>query len=258
MSGTALTFVLVLMLFVGMLALIELGRRLGARRMVDEAEREQGGLITVDTAIYALLGLLVAFTFSGAASRFEDRRVSTVQEANAIGTAYLRLDLLPAAAQPALREQFRRYAEARLATYQALPDVAASDAHAARAVALQMDIWRAAVAALRDAPPNASLLVLPALNEMIDVTSIRGVALKTDTPTVVLGALVFLALLCALLVGYGMAGTTTFSMRLHMVGFALAMTATIYVIVDLDHPRAGLIRLDFADQAMIDVLSGMK
>jgi hypothetical protein len=58
------------------------------------------------------MGLLIAFTFSGAASRFDTRRQLVVEEANAIGTAYLRLDLLPASAQSALRESFRRYLEA--------------------------------------------------------------------------------------------------------------------------------------------------
>ncbi len=72
------------------------------------------------------MGLLIAFTFSGALTRFDARRVQAVDEANAIGTAYLRVDLLPAAAQPKLREAFRSYADARIATYRKLPDVAAA------------------------------------------------------------------------------------------------------------------------------------
>ncbi len=204
-----------------------------------------------------MLGLLVAFTFAGAASRFEARRVLVVQEANAIGTAYLRLDLLPAAAQPALREKFRRYVEARLAVYRALPDLEAAYAQMALAAGLQQEIWSGSVAALREAPPNASLLLLPALNEMIDITTTRLVAAKTHTPPVILGALALLALFCSVLAGYGLAGGKPFSMALHMVGFALVLTFTIYVILDLDHPRVGLIRVDFADQALTDVLAGI-
>jgi hypothetical protein len=201
---------------------------------------------------------MVAFTFSGATSRFDARRAQTVQEANAIGTAYLRLDLLPAAAQPALREKFREYADARMAVYRALPDLEGSNAQAARATALQGEIWNGAVAALRDAPPHASLLLIPALNDMIDITATRAIALRTHTPLIILVALVLLTLACSLLVGYGLAGGKPFATNLHMIGFAFMMTVTIYVILDLDHPRVGLIRLDYADQALMEVRAGMK
>jgi len=258
MSDSAAVFVFLPAMFLCVLLFVEIGRRIGVRRAAGGPEREQVVESTIETAIYALLGLMLAFTFAGAASRFDARRAQTVQEANAIGTAYLRLDLLPAAAQPPLREKFRRYAEARIGVYQALPDLEASNAHAARAVALQSEIWAGAVAALRNAQPQAQLLVLPALNEMIDITTTRAVALKTHTPPVILVTLGVLSLVCSLLIGYGLAGGKPFGMVLHMLGFALVLTVTIYVILDLDHPRVGLIRLDYADQALKDVLAGMK
>ena len=257
MSDTTIVFLFIPGLFLTMLLFLEVGRRIGMWRMREETERQRAGLVTVETAIYGLLGLLVAFTFAGAASRFEMRRVLIVQEANAIGTAYLRLDLLPAAAQPALREKFSRYVEARLAVYRVLPDLEAAKAQMARATAMQQEIWTGAVTALREAPPNASLLLLPALNDMIDITTSREIAGFTHTPPVILGALALLALFCALLAGYGLAGGKPFSMVLHMIGFALVLTLTIYVILDLDHPRVGLIRVDFADQALTDVLAGI-
>ncbi|MGH7260397.1 MAG: DUF4239 domain-containing protein, partial [Nitrospiraceae bacterium] len=133
MSDTTIVFVFIPGLFLTMLLFLEVGRRIGMRRMGEETERQRSGLLTIETAIYGLLGLLVAFTFSGASSRFEARRVLVVQEANAIGTAYLRLDLLPAAAQPALREKFRLYTETRLAAYRALPDLDAAKAQIAKA-----------------------------------------------------------------------------------------------------------------------------
>ena len=258
MSDNALVFAFLPLLFAGVLLFVWLGRWIGSHRGREETERERVGLVTVETAIYALLGLMVAFTFSGATSRFDVRRAQTVQEANAIGTAYLRLDLLPATAQPALRDKFRRYAEERIAVYRALPDLGASNAYAARAEALQAEIWNGAIAALRDAPAHASLLLVPALNDMIDITTTRAIALRTHTPTVILYALAVLTLVCSLLVGYGLAGGKPFATNLHMIGFALMMTVTIYVILDLDHPRVGLIRLDYVDQAMTDVRAAMK
>jgi hypothetical protein len=257
-SDTALVFVLLPGLFGCILLFVWLGRRIGNRRGGEETERERVGLVTVESAIYALLGLMIAFTFSGATSRFDARRAQTVQEANAIGTAYLRLDLLPAAAQPALRTKFRSYTEARMAVYRALPDIEASSADAARAVALQDEIWTDSMAALRSATPQASLLLVPALNDMIDITTTRNIALRTHTPPIILVALVVLTLISALLIGYALAGGKPFATNLHMIGFALMMTVTIYVILDLDHPRVGLIRLDYVDQALADVRAGMK
>ena len=257
MSDSAVTFLLLPGFFFSILLFIEIGRRLGTRYAAEETERARTVLGTIETAIYALLGLLVAFTFSGAASRFDARRTLTVEEANAIGTAYLRIDLLPTAAQPPLREKFRRYAEARIAVYRALPDLEASNANAARAVALQNEIWADAVTALKDAPAS-SILVVPALNTMIDITTTRSIILKTHIPPSVLVTLIVLTLVCSLLVGNGLRRERTFGTALHTLGFALVVTVTMYVIFDLDHPRVGLIRLDYVDQALLDVLAGMK
>src|SRR6185503_8225075 len=90
-------------LFLAMPLLLETGRRLGIRRLAQEPQGAGQSFGVVEGAVFSLLGLLIAFTFSGAAARSDTRRELIIQEANNIGTAYLRLDLLPAAAQPALR-----------------------------------------------------------------------------------------------------------------------------------------------------------
>jgi hypothetical protein len=258
MSDSAVVFLLLPGIFLCILLFVEMGRRIATQRRAGETERERVVLNTIETAIYALLGLMVAFTFSGAASRFDARRTLTVQEANAIGTAYLRLDLLPPAVQLPLREKFRRYTAARIAVYQTLPDLEASNTQAARAVALQSEIWTDAITALHAAQPASSLLLLSALNEMIDITSSRAVMLRTHTPPIILAGLVVLTLVCSLLIGSGLAARPTFGGGLHIIGFALVLTVTVYIIFDLDHPRVGLIRLDYTDQALLDVLAGMK
>ena len=97
--------------------------------------------------------------------RFDDRRHLIVEEANNIGTAYLRVDLLPAPAQPALRSLFRQYLDSRLEMYRKLPDVAAAKAELARSLKLQGGIWSTAVAACLDSgSQSAHMLLLPALN----------------------------------------------------------------------------------------------
>ncbi|HKA46364.1 MAG TPA: hypothetical protein VKF40_30505 [Burkholderiales bacterium] len=253
-----LAFVVVPGLFLVMLLFLKVGYRMGVKRLTEETEQERVGMVSVETAIYGLLGLLVAFTYSGAASRFEARRALIVQEANAIGTAYLRLDLLPSAAQPPLREKMRRYTQTRLKAYQLLPDVDAWRTELAAANAMQQEIWSAAIAALREVPPQSAQLLLPALNDMIDITTTREIATLTQTPGPVAAALVLLAMFCCLLAGYGLAGSKAVNRYLHMLGFALIVTGTIYIILDYDYPRFGLIRNDYADQAIAATLASMK
>mgnify|MGYP001064187145 CR=1 FL=1 len=115
-------------LFVGMLILLYVGRRLGAQHLASDPKGARTGTGTIEAAVFALLGLLIAFTFSGAVSRFDARRHLIVEEANAIGTAYLRLDLLPTGSQPTLRKEFSRYVEYRLEVYRKLSDVRAAKA----------------------------------------------------------------------------------------------------------------------------------
>src|SRR5579863_5808564 len=86
--------------FLVMLGFLEAGRRLGARQVARDGEGAKSS--TVDAAVFGLMGLLIAFTFSGAAGRFDARRQLVVQEANDVGTAWLRLDLLPASEQSSL------------------------------------------------------------------------------------------------------------------------------------------------------------
>jgi len=245
-------------LFFGMILFLDLGRRWGTRRLALDPKVAREGLGAVDGAVFALLGLLVAFTFSGAASRFDARRHLIVEETNDIGTAWLRLDLLPADAQPALRENFRRYVDSRLEVYRKLPDIAAAWEALARSNALQGEIWNGAIAATREgAVPSAPILLLPALNAMFDITTTRTAAAKFHPPTIVFALLAVAALVSSLLAGYGMAGGQKRSW-IHMLGFAAVTAVAVYVILDLEFPRIGFIRIDAADQVLVNLRQTMK
>jgi len=244
-------------LFAGILLLLEVGRRVGVRRMARDSEGARAGAGAVEGAVFGLMGLLIAFTFSGAAARYDTRRLQVTEEANNIGTAWLRLDLLPAGAQPALRASFRRYVDARLEVFQKLPDLEAAKAALGRANALQGEIWTQAVAACKESPPSAGTLLLSALNQMIDITTTRTMAAKSHPPLVIFAMLVALTLIGALLAGYGMAAAKTRSW-IHMLGFAFVMAAAVYIILDLEYPRMGLIRLHSADQVLVELRQSMK
>jgi hypothetical protein len=258
MIFTLLTLLISVAIFLGMLALQDVGRRVGLRHLARDPEGARKSIGAVEGAVFGLLGLLMAFTFSGAASRFDARRQLIVQEANAIGTAYLRLALLPAAAQPALRDDFRHYLDARLAVFKQPQDSGLSKAALDRSVQLQGAIWSKSVAACRpEGPTPPAMLLLPALNEMIDITSTRAMAARMHPPLVVYLMLGALTLAGALFAGYGMA-EGRFRSRAHIIGFAVLFSSTIFVILDLEYPRLGLIRVDASDQMLIELRASMK
>ncbi len=257
MRFTLLTGLVSGSLFLGMLLLQEVGRRWGRSRAERDPEGTREGLVAVEGAVYGLLGLLIAFAFSGAASRFMQRRDLVVQEANAIGTAYLRLDLLPTEVQAGLRDKFRRYLDARLEAYGKIPDLDAAKAALARSVVLQGEIWSEAVSAARAAGSPASILLPPALNQMIDITTTRLAATQYHPPLVIFVVLAGLALVGSLMVGHSMGGSRKRSV-LHMLAYAGVLSVTIYLIFDLEYPRLGFIRVDAADQVLVDVRESMK
>lgn len=241
-------------LFFSMLLLQEAGRRIGIRRRV----KDEAGIGAMEGAVFALLGLLIAFTFSGAASRFDERRQLVAQEANAIGTAYLRLDLLAPDARSALHRMFSQYLDSRLAVYQKLPDMEAAQQEWARGVALQGAIWTQAITACRaQGDPPSCMLLLPALNEMIDITTTRKMSTLIHPPAIIFVLLFGLALGCSLVAGYSMAGSTRRSW-IHMIVFAAMTAVTVYVILDIEYPRLGLIRVDAADQVLVELRESMK
>jgi hypothetical protein len=236
------TLVLLAAFFLGMLGIAAVGHRHGRRRVSAIGEEAGQGTGVVEAALFALLGLLIAFTFATAYSRLNVRRDLVVQEANAIGTAYLRLDLLAPEAKAPLRAKFKDYIASRRAFWQELTDVPAAKRELARAGELQNQIWTSAVAATEGNQP-ARMLLLPALNAMIDITTTRLSEIRAHPPPIVFVMLFALALLCAWAIGYAMAKACSPNW-LHVAGYAAIVTLTIYVILDIEYPRYGLVRLD--------------
>lgn len=240
---------LLAVMFGAILAFVEIGRRLGAGR---DAE----GLGGVERAVFGLMALLMAFTFSSAALRFEARRGMIVDEANAIRTAYLRLELLPEEARPRLQESFRRYVDSRLLVYRHLGDAAASASDLERITRLQQLMWTDAVTACRESGTQAASLLLPALNDMFVIAAKRTMGLQTHQHGVVMGMLGVVMLACALLAGFTMGGEGARSW-LHVLSFAAVLTVAFYVILDLEYPRLGFIRIDWMDRFLREVRDAM-
>jgi hypothetical protein len=258
MSHLFSTVITAFVLFIGMLLCLELGRRICLSSLKNTHVAEPKGLGAMEGAVFALLGLLIAFTFSGAASRFENRRLLIGNETNTISTAYLRLDLLPESARMELQILFRRYLETRLALYSSMEDPAITKKLLDQQAQFQGEIWRKAVAVSSRprVPSSVAMLVLPALNEMIDITNTRSVATQNHPPKIIFFLFGVISLLSSLLAGYSMA----FGMRswLHTIIYSAVISITIFVILDLEYPRKGIIRIDSADKVLVELLRSMK
>lgn len=236
---------------------MEVGHRLGCRHRQIDPHSNQNWVSVVDGPILALLGLLVAFTFSAAADRFNARRKLIVEEANAVGTAYLRLDLLNPVDRDPLRQKFREYLDSRIKTYALIPDIPAALREFEHSQTLQRDIWNQAVpASQRTGSTLAGMQLIPALNAMFDITITRFAATQFHTPMVVFILLISLALVAALLAGYQMSSAKK-RCWLHITLFVTTFSLAIYVIMDLESPRLGIIRMDATDALLKDTRESM-
>jgi len=247
---------LLLALFLGTFGMLECGRRMGLRRMAQDPDGAKAGAGAVEAAVFGLMGLLIAFTFSGTAARFDTRRSELVEEANCIGTAWLRLDLLPVNTQPALREKFRQYTDARIESFRKLKDPSAAKIELDRASRLQTEIWKLALEALREAGAPEKMLLIPALNQMFDMANTRTMTTKMHPPLVIYVVLAVLVLAGSLISGYHM-GEGKGRSWVHSLSFVMGLVLAFYVILDFEFPRMGIIRIDTFDQVLVDLRQSM-
>ena len=244
-------------IFLGMSVMFEIGRRIGRRRIEADGDVDRAGLGVVDGALFGLVGLLIAFTFSGAATRFDVRRQLTVDETNAIGTAWLRLDLLTTDARKEARELLKQYLDARIETYKDVTDPIATQGAIRKAQELQGRIWEVATTDGRNqSTPVSLMLLVPALNQVFDLAATQQLVTRQHPPMIIFIMLGIVSLFSALSAGYGMACTKRRSL-VHMVGYPLIMAVAIYIILDLEYPRLGFITVSDFDQAFIELRQSM-
>ena len=246
------------LLLLGMLVFLEVGRRFGIWRRSREAEGERGNLGIVEGSVLALFGLMMAFTFSGAVSRFSEKRMLIAEEVNAIEVAYLRTYLVSDDKQSGLRDLLRRYVDSRLELYRRLPNMRAAQAELAKSKKLQEEIWTQAVAVTRlpNSHQDAGKLFLPAINNMIDIATTRTMWLQAHPPVIIYGLLFSLGLVCSLLAGYRMA--IHHRSWVHIFSFTVLTVIVAYVMLDIEYPRAGLIRLETADSLLVQLREAME
>jgi hypothetical protein len=241
-----------IMILAGLLAVFELGYRGHDWLKVDRRGNRQPGPDYLLSAVLGLLALLLGFTFSLALNRYETRRDLVVQEANAIGTVWLRAQLLQEPVRATLLGQLRAYADARLAWSEAASDSAAL----ARTGAIQQKLWASTGVAMRSDPsPQLSRGLMDAVNQAFDLASARSAARSAHIPDRVLSVLLLYAAISVIMLGYIQAAGG----RVHRIATALLLvllTLALTVILDLDRPRGGAILV--SQQPLADLRVSMR
>lgn len=258
MNFIAVTAFLVLSLCGGLVGAVEVGYRYGRRRILNDPSSKDQSLGSIDSSVLGVLGLIVAFTFSGALGRFDQRRELILQEANAIGTAYLRIDLLSTPSQAKLRPLFKDYVRSRIALFDNFENSEIANIHSRRAIQLQNEIWRIVTASsVSTQNPAIVSLALSSVNDMIDITNSRLQATRSHPPTVVYSILFLLAIISALLVGYNMSLGNKRAW-FHIIIFAFVISLLTYVTIDLEYPRLGLFKIEIGDKVLMETLESMQ
>lgn len=258
MEFVAVALISTILLSLGMAGSIEAGYRMGKHRLKKYPESKSEGSGAVESSVFAILGLILAFTFTGSLSRYEHRVKLVLQEANAIGTAYLRLDLLPKDAQNKLRPLYREYLQSRINVFEYYKDRQLSNTYFRQSLKLQGQIWEIANASvLVDKNPGIITLVLSSTNDVIDIANERLQATRTHPPIIVYILLFTLALASAFLVGQDMSFNEKRPL-FYMVIFCVIISGITYIIIDLENPRLGVVRVDIGDKVLVETLKSIQ
>jgi len=229
------------------------GYRIGKwrhERAADEKEQPVGAMVA---SILGLLALVLGFTFSLAASRFDARRLAVLEESNAIGTSYLRTRLLPEPERTELARLLREYADVRVRGTQAAQTAEAI----ARSEILHESLWaHASSAAERDSGSIMTGMFIQSLNEVIDLHAKRVlVGMRSRIPVVIWAGLFGLAILGMAAVGY-QAGLAATRRSPAMVALVLSFAVVLLLIADLDRGQDGLLRV--GQHSLVDLQRSMR
>jgi hypothetical protein len=231
----------------------EIGFRLGRQQPAEGIDAKKAHVGVLLAALLALIGLLLAFSFNIVERRYSARKTLVLDEANAIGTTYLRAELLPQPYAGAIEDILREYVAIRLAP----SDPKAIQDAIERSAELHDDLWKETIAMTQAQPP--SVVVVPfiySLNQLIDLHEMRvTVNLYQRLPTPILLTLYTMSTLAMALLGFS-SGLTRWRMMAPTIAVTLAISLVIVLIVEMDRPLSRVFQI--SQQALVDVQTSMR
>ena len=244
------TVITALTLFFGILVFLEVGRQIGLHQAAQLGAASRVAVGVVDGPVFGLTALLLGFAFSGAAARFDKRRELIAEETKTAAGAWSRIDLLPPDLQIGVRDGFRRYIDALIGWYTESPDLAETLRKPVGVARAQADLWTRSVAVCVEAQgEKARMLLLPSLGDLFGAVEKERLSRRIHPPMLIFGMLAVTAMASALFLGYGLSNSPS-RPWLHMIGVALTIAAASYVILELEFPRLGLVRVREMDRTL--------
>ena len=245
-----------LAVFVTVLVGLEIGRQVGLHQLSIHGAQSRAGIGVIDGAAAALLALLIGFFFSGANSRYDHRRNLVAKEVTSVATAWQRIETLPAQRAAEVRAGFRRYLDELIDSYVGGRNVTDPLLEPPSMSAARTELWQGSVAAcLGQGGEPARMLLLPSLNEMFVAVESERLARRIHPPLIIYAMLGFSLIGTALFSGYATAqGPRNW---MFIVGTAATIAIALYVIIELEYPRLGMLGVDALDQALVDLRASM-
>jgi hypothetical protein len=237
-----------------LLGAAEVGFRFAIRRKDQFGDAAKGQTSALQGAVLGLMGLLAGFCLSMAVTRFDLRKQVIIDEANAIGTCYLRTSLLPHPHSGECERLVRAYLDERIKFSQLLTLGPQLQESLQTTRGLQNQLWREALAANNASPTVATGLFIQSLNEMIDLEATRMRSVENHVPVAILVLLILSALASAVLMG-DVSGNTGQRNWFATLAILALFSLVILIIIDLDRPRVGLVRLSF--QSLLELRDGL-
>ena len=229
-----------------------IGHRIRLRAIEKDPDKAKIDLGSINGTLLGLLGLLLAFTFSMSNSRYDTRRQLIIEEANDIGTVILRTDMYPDSIRKVLRANLKEYVQERVKYFEAGMNLDEISKHYINADNISKKVWSIVASYAKvNGEATRTSQIIPALNDMIDITTTRRAAGEATIPDSIMYFLFALCFGSSFLLGYDHKDKTDWII---VTGFAIMLSSTVFNIMDLDRPRSGLIDLYLPNQKIIELL----
>ncbi len=230
---------IVIILFFLMLITIWIGYKIGVKKTKSDNKNTE-----ISSSLLGLLALILGFTFAMSGSRYENRKNNLIDEANSIGTAILRADIYPDSLKNEFKKDFKAYLNSRRDYYLLENDDVKLTASLKQSAAASEKLWNRAAFYAKDKDYFIqSNMMLPALNEMFDSASKSNMVLNSKVPETIVYLMLAFSIIISFFIGYNSGLEKKINIR-SITGFCFLICIVIFITLDLDRPRRGLIKLD--------------